>query len=407
MAIEIGIVGPHDLVDDIAAICEEQPGVTARRLDYDHESQAPGLVEAHAVTVEAWLFTSVVPFSLAQEADVLTRPAAFVDYNGATLLQATVRLLREGHDVTRMSVDTVSAADVTATLTEAGVPADAVRVLPHRAGMSTDDVVAFHRRARKGAGATVAVTCLRSAYEALRDDMPTLHLAPSSHSIRAALRQVLLAADSQAQEDAQIALGLAEVSGEDEGLLKEAAALGGTLARYTGGTHLLVTTRGPLHDVTSGFACLPMLRRLADRHETVRVGFGLGRSAAEGENLARRALARARRIGSVAAVLSLRGDLDIVLESTAPPMPRGETNLTIISQRVGLSVHTLERLREVQAKTGIQPLTTRDVAEQLGVKQRTARRMMHRMELAGLAERIGNLSSGASGRPRTLYRLTI
>src|SRR5690606_2159633 len=141
---------------------------------------------------------------------------------------------------------------------------------------------------------------------------------------------------------AQVALGIAEVSGADQGLLKEAAALGGTLARYTGGRYLIVTTRGPLHDATEGFAALPMLGRLADRHDTVRIGFGLGRSAAEAESLARRALTRARRIGKVAAVLSLRGDLDIVLATTAPAPTPADGNLAIIAQRVGLSVGTLQ-----------------------------------------------------------------
>lgn len=69
MTIEIGVIGPHDLVDDVAAACEEQPGVTARRLHYDHESQAPAIVEAHAGQVEAWLFTGVVPYTLAREAN--------------------------------------------------------------------------------------------------------------------------------------------------------------------------------------------------------------------------------------------------------------------------------------------------------------------------------------------------
>ncbi|WP_117213912.1 hypothetical protein, partial [Allorhizocola rhizosphaerae] len=292
MTIEIGVVGPHDLVDDVAAVCEEQPGVTARRLDYDHESQAPGLVAAHDAHVGAWLFTGIVPYTLAQEA--MTRPATFVDYTGATLLQGTVRLLRDGHDPSRISVDTLPSADVTATLAEADVPVERIRVLPYRAGLTSDDFVAFHRKCARG-GSAAAVTCLRSVYEALRGEMPVLRLAPSTHSVRIALRQLLLSADNQAQEDAQIALGLIEVSGDDEGLLKEAAALGGSLARFTGGTHLLVTTRGPLGDATAGFTALPMLRRLADRHETVRVGLGLGRSAAEAESLARRALSRARR----------------------------------------------------------------------------------------------------------------
>ncbi|MFS8478088.1 MAG: hypothetical protein FWJ93_03805 [Micromonosporaceae bacterium] len=150
-----------------------------------------------------------------------------------------------------------------------------------------------------------------------------------------------------------------------------------------------------------------MLGRLADRHDTVRIGFGLGRSAAEAESLARRALTRARRIGKVAAVLSLRGDLDIVLATTAPAPTPTDGNLAIIAQRVGLSVATLQRLREVRATVGPAPLTTRDVADRLAVAQRTARRMLHRLELAGLAERTGSLASGTSGRPLTLYRLML
>ncbi|GIJ57760.1 hypothetical protein Vau01_052760 [Virgisporangium aurantiacum] len=412
VGIEIGVVGPHDLVDDVAAICEEQPGVVAHRLDYDHESQAVGLVEARAGTVEAWLFTGVVPYTLAAEAGVLTRPATFVDYTGATLLQAMVRLLRDGHDVSRMSIDTVPSADVSTTLREAGVPTAGVRTLSYQSGVESTDVVEFHRRARRGArGTGVAVTCLRSAYEVLCAEMPAFRLVPSAYSVRVAVRQLMLHADNQAQEDAQVVLGLVELPGGDDGLSKEANALAGSVARYTGDTYLLVTTRGPVHDVTGGFTSLPMLRRLADRHEVVRVGFGLGRSSAEAETLARRALARARRLGDVAAVLSLRGEADVVLESAVPlasdKSAAGETRLPVLAQRVGISVATLERLIAVQQAAGTDPLTTREVATRLRVQQRTARRMLHRLELAGLAERTGSLLSGTSGRPLTAYRITL
>ncbi|MEU7852628.1 hypothetical protein [Nonomuraea sp. NPDC049141] len=401
VGIVIGVVGPHDLVDDVAATCEEQPGVSALRLDYDHESQAPEIVEAHAAAVEGWLFTGIVPYMLSRDAETLTRPAAFVDYSGATLLSALVRLQHEGQDVTRLSIDTLPTADVVATFAEAGLPADALRTLSYRPEMTSKKAVAFHRR---GPDHPV-ITCLSSVHEALRGEMHVLRLAPSVHSVRVALRQLLLTAEGQAQEDAQIALGLIEVETE-EGLLREATALGGTLAAFRGGIHLLVTTRGPLYDATGGFTGLPMLGRLAAHNQAVRVGFGLGRSAAEAESLARRALARARRIGDVAAVLSLRADTDIVLESVAG-VPASGRNLSVIARRVGLSVATIERLLQARAAAGDEPLTTREIADRLEVQQRTARRMLHRLELAGLAERTGNLTSGSSGRPLTLYRLTL
>ncbi|GAA5083125.1 hypothetical protein HNP84_010125 [Thermocatellispora tengchongensis] len=400
MDIVIGVVGPHDLVDDVAATCEERPGVRALRLDYEREAEAPAIVEAHAGAVEGWLFTGAVPHTPAREAGLLSLPAAYVDYAGATLLGALVRLQHAGHDVTRVTVDTLPAAAVTATFAEAGLPVGGVRTLPYRSGMTPGTALAFHRRGARHP----AITCLPSVREALHGEMPVLRLVPSSHSVREALRRVVTEAGCRAREDAQVAIGLVETEVE-EGLLRESAALGGTLVAYRGGLHMVVTTRGPLREATGGFASLPMLTRLATRNAYARAGFGLGRTAAEAESLARRALARARRIGGVVAVLSLHAGTDIVLDSTAAPAPARSLNL--IARRVGLSVSTLEKLIEAREAVGGEPVTTREIAGRLAVQQRTARRMLHRLELAGLAERTGNLTSGTSGRPLTMYRLTL
>ncbi|HEX2132247.1 MAG TPA: hypothetical protein VHH15_11860 [Actinophytocola sp.] len=400
MRLTIGVVGPDDLVDDVAATCEEQPEVTALRFDYDHESRAPELVEAHAPEVDGWLFTGIVPYLLARDAGQLTRPAGFVDYSGDTLLSALVRLQHAGHDVTRLSIDTLPAADVTGAFRDAGLPADGVGTQPYRQSLTTESLVAFHR----GNPSQLAITCLNSVYEQLRDELTVLRLVPSKHSVRLALRQLLSAAEGQVTEDAQIVLGLVEVT-DDEGLLREAAALGGTVAAYRAGVHLLVTTRGPLHEVTGGFTGLPMLARLAANQPVVHIGLGMGRSAAEAESLARRALARARRIGDVAAVLCLRADTDIVLEGTT--QHTATPNLGVLSRRVGLSTATLEKLYAAAEAGGGEPLNTREIADRLGVQQRTARRMLNRLELAGLAERTGSQASGGSGRPLTLYRLTL
>ncbi|TDE08567.1 hypothetical protein [Jiangella asiatica] len=409
MDTSIGVVGPHDLVDSVAAVCEEQAGVRVHRFDYDHETQAPGLVTTHASGVDAWLFTGIVPYTIAH--DALTRPASFVDYSGSTLLQALVRLLRDGADVTALSVDTLDTAQVDDTLAEAGVPTDGVRTLPYRPGATAADMAAFHRRHAARHPGAVAVTCLASVHDELAGELPVFRLAPSPQSVRAALRQLLLTASSQIQEDAQVALGLVELgpagaAGPD--LAREVGMLGGSLSRYSDTMSLIVTTRGPLHDASHGFTALPLLHRLGQRHDIARIGFGLGHSGAEAERLARRALARARNHGDVAAVVSSRNDVDILLEVVAPAQgPVSEQSRAVVASRVGLSVATLDRLREITSANGDRPLTTRDIADGLGVQLRTARRMLQRLELAGCAERSGSLDSGTIGRPLTLYRVSL
>lgn len=156
MEIVVGVVGPHDLVESVAAICEEQPNARVERFVYAHESEAPAIVDANAEMVDAWLFTGVIPYTLA--ADRLKRPASYVDYTGATLLQALVQLLRSGHDVTRLSIDTLAAADVNAVFTEVGIPTEHMHALAFRPGITSEELVGFHRK--YAAGGSVAITCV-------------------------------------------------------------------------------------------------------------------------------------------------------------------------------------------------------------------------------------------------------
>jgi hypothetical protein len=398
----IGVIGPHDLVDHVAALCEKEPGVRTERYGYDEEAQASAIAEAHHESVDAYMFTSVAPYSLTLAAGVLARPAVFVDHTGSTLLEALIRLLADGEDVSSLSIDTLPQAAVLATLAGVGLPIDGVSVMPYHSGLSIADIVTFHRKQRRA----VVITCSEAVAAKLRARTRVLKLEPSPHAIQVALRQLLLATEGQAHEDAQIALGLVELSGGDDGMLKEAAALGGSLALVGGGIHLLVTTRGPLQDATNQFTGLPMLGRLAEGREMVRIGFGLGHSAAEAESLARRALSRARRIGNVAAVACLRANNDIVLQQTPSEDIRGDRRITVLAKRAGLSVQTVTKLEEISAESSGTPVTSREIAARLEVEQGTARRLLQRLERAGLAERAGSRPV-PSGRPLTLYLLTL
>jgi hypothetical protein len=275
-------------------------------------------------------------------------------------------------------------------------------VLPYRPGLSSDDVVAFHREA----GADVAITCLRSAYEKLRTTQTTLRLAPSVHSVRAAVNSLLLVHDALRSDDAQIALGLVEIAEAGESALRrEAGSLGGSVIKYDDKRYLVVATRGPLEQATASFTELGMLNRLKEQFGPVRIGFGIGGSGTETEALARRALGRAKSAGRTAAVVSLRNDIDLVLVGGAAPRAQQRSKLQLLAQRAGLSKATLERLQELVRATPEDGLTTRSVADHLGIQPRTARRVLNRLERAGLADATGTQLGNGSGRPLVVYRV--
>jgi len=404
--VTVGVVGPRDLVKSTCRTVAATPGVTTVDLPYRTETQTLDVVRGAPGAVDAWLFTGVVPYEMTAAAGLLDRPATFVDYTGAPLLTAMIQLLRDGRDPSSFSIDILDVGQVEETLKEAGIATAGVHVLPYRRGLTAEDIVEFHReRAADGVG--VAITCLRSAYDVLTGELTALRLAPSIHSVRFAMQQLLVAFSEARSDDAQVAVGMCVVDAAAEAdLRREASGLGGTVVAQTGGGFQIFTTRGPLQAATSDFTELPLVAKLSATHGTVRVGFGIGGTAAEAEVLARRALGRAGSLGKAAAVVSMRNDIDLTLSGSGTQSPR-RPSLSLLSQRAGLSKTTLVRLQEMLAGQDDATVTTRSVAAALGVQQRTARRVLNRLERAGAAQSTGRQGLGGSGRPLVIYHLNL
>lgn len=407
----VGVLGPADLVDLVISVCSTSSAAELIPLVYEHEDEATEILVAKQDSLSGVLFTGVVPYARANVEGVLRRPAEHVSYSGATLLRALVEQLRLGHDMAAISIDTLTRAQVLDTMTEARLPTDGVQVLEHRLGLTSEEVVAFHRHARDDMGTKVAITCLGSAYRQLSQEMHTVRLAPSRHSIRTALRHLELTVSSLHSGDAQVAIGLIDLDGaSDRYLRRNIVSLGAALARLDDG-YLVVSTAGPLEQVTDHFRRWPLLDQLATRHDHVHIGFGIGRTAADAESLAKRALGRAHAAGPVAAAVALADDTDVIIggqaEAQTPPRVSPE-DLSVLARRAGLGRETLLRLRDLVAETPEgEGITAGAVADHLAVQQRSARRILKRLERAGVAEPTGTLNDRRGGRPRTLYQLRI
>ncbi|MDL4771057.1 MULTISPECIES: hypothetical protein [Thermomonosporaceae] len=440
-AVSVGLIGPGDLVERVAAVCAETEGVRALPLPYGHEDETAGLVRSVHDDADALLFTGIVPWTIARGEGLLDRPAEYVSYTGATLLRGLVELLRLGHDVSGASIDTLPRDQVEETMREARLPTGRLRVLEHRPGLAHDDFVGFHRDAHAH-GSTIAITCLRSAYEALEPTLPVLRLQPSRHSTLEALRTLVLRVSDARSSDAQVAIGLIEPGpgagpGAAGQLRRRVAALGGSLARVDERTHMLIMTRGPLEELTAEFTRLPPDGLFGMGGAGARTGLGLGATAAEAEARARRALARARDVGATA-VVATADHTDLVLSGPAPAAEdalggRAGVSLALVARRVGVRKETLERLRGLRPAGGVADaenaadgasgtdaasgtgavggageLTAKDVSAGLGIEEGSARRLLKRLERAGVAEPVGSVhTAGRSGRPPVVYRLKL
>ena len=303
----VGVVGPADLVDLVTDIARrESPTLDVRAHPYPNEADAVELVRRAPSDIEAWLFTGVVPYDLAQQAAVLRRPATYLDYTGATLYRALVEHLATKPAWDRVSIDTLPQAAVLDAFRDARLPTGPVQVREYRAGQGTSTAAfaPFHRDIARGAAGSLAITCVRSVYDELRDGIPVLRLVPALSSVRSALRAVSLVCDGAVAADAQVAIGLVDLAEPSAELAAEVRRLAGVAVPVSPTRSLVVTTRGVLAEATDQFRGLPLLERLRDQQAHVHVGFGVGRTAAAAEALAGSALRRATAVGPFAAVVS-------------------------------------------------------------------------------------------------------
>jgi hypothetical protein len=282
--------------------------------------------------------------------------------------------------------------------------------MEYRPGRDAARFAEFHRTAARGAaGGGIAITCVRSVYDEISGEIETVRLAPAIVSVRSALQTIALACLGRVGADAQVVLGFIDLSEADAELADDVTALAGSLFTLHEGRYLLITTRGVLEETTGGLTRLPLLASLSRRHMWAHVGLGVGRSAAEAEALARRALGRCRAAGPFAAMVSLGTGGDIMLAGADPTetAPDEPVPVVVAARRSGLSTSNLDRLKAMLDRHGEDGVTAGDVAEALNIEPRSARRTLKRLERAGIAQPIGRVLAGTTGRPPTIYRLRL
>jgi hypothetical protein len=440
LELTIGVVGSHDLVERIMLSPAAAPGShggnsvsghdgqgslptglgVARRLvaaAYRNEQEAGDKVLRLGPGIDAWLFASQVPYTYARRAGVLRGPATCVPLSGSAFYAALLRASRDGYDLSRLSVDTITRSEVEDAFADLGVPSSGVHVRDDPANAAT--LAAFHERLWRRRQTAVAVTCLESvAQRLLALEIPVLVVQPTRSAIGSALRTATLLGAQRRLEDAQLAVAVVEVPTLREAALRQSARQSGEELRLTvhrllvqeaqriratvspAGEHcfLITATRGSLAAATDGFRVPPFTERArSELGITVEVGVGLGQTALDAEAHARAALARSHA-GPGARRFALDREGHAVV-----PGPR-EPSLVRTGNPKGMA--TLSRLADkLAASDGAHVVDAETAGRLLGVTSRTARRLLHTLAEEGLAWPLPPSRIPQPGRPRQFYRL--
>lgn len=430
MKIRLGYLGVEDTMRFVTDIIRQHGEFEC--LPYTHASfeEVGSIVEANSGLVDMWLFSGPLPYRAAREqAPHIVKPMFYISYSGASLYRTLCALFyRERVDIGRLSFDMFTPAEMRQVAEELGLAGETLHAQPFEGSYS--GLVDYHAGLRRQGLTDYAVTCVWYVQERLkRLGVPVLRVVPTELSVQAALAEASRAWETLQYKDMQIAVQLIEtdpyagltketfVSDElhrmelavSELLLDYSKRLHGSLKTVSPGRYAIYTTRGIVEEATNRFACMPAWPELQRSGAELTSGIGLGRTAYEAETMAGHALMQTRQHGKGAWMVAF-GDKTVI-----GPLGRAEQltysysaeGLERVGEATGLSPATLGKLEAIMDKLQTDVLHSNELARQMAIMPRSARRILMQLEASGYAHVIGEETPAARGRPLKLYRIRL
>ncbi|TCC26682.1 hypothetical protein [Kribbella speibonae] len=429
-AVTVGLFGPRRLVKTMSEVGQEVVersvhGVRFLTGGYDDLSEAEERYLRLRDRIDAAVFPGPWAFDLATTGHWLTVPSTHLPLTGAALYAALLRasLTIKDVDLTRVSIDSLSLADVSEAYSEIGLDTAQVYDVPYVGPESVAGFAAFHREKWERQHITVALTTILSVERELRaDGVPVLRIAPTRSSVRDALETAVLLGQGTRMGAHQLAMIAVQVipSGAESGdywqqelalsthqkLLSEARQVGASVTRRSDTLFLVTTTYGALLRLTEQFAVAPFLSALtAQLGVPVAVGAGTGQTARAAEANALMAVEDSVAAGGKVAVY-LDGSSDRVDLEPGP----ATTDSAPVDGTSPIDQRVLEIVTSIASAMSPAPgrqvvVDVESVAAIMQVTQRTGRRMLKELVEAGLAWPLPPARSTAGGRPRQQFRL--
>lgn len=425
-AVTIGVVGTAAANRRIFRVAERMDGSVRLAGAVSEEAGGARQKALQLVgEVDVILFSGPLSYDLALESGELPVPAVFVPPGGSAIPTMMLRAsLHERVDLTRVSIDTVSASEVRDTYAELDLPSDDVHVLEYRRDLAPGDYLEFHQKCYAEGRTATAVTTHPTVEQRLREaGVPVLILRPDVRVLRAALGTALLVGGGASLSNERTVFMIVRVPDAlaprrkgytnssfaqlrldlMQELLREGRRMDALVLPLDDSGVLVCASMGSLRAATDDLSTVPMVRRLREALGfDPEIGIGVGRTAAE-------AVGNAEKAAGMTAEARGRAAVMVGPENTIVRIPSdgaGERTVTF-SGSEPREAEILRQLLDAMAEAGEDSGTVHaeQVAELLGVTLRTARRYLRGLVDANLAWRLPPTQTSRVGRPPIPYRL--
>lgn len=431
MKAKVGIIGPEDSLNLIIEIAKEYDDqLNTFPFVYRNVEETPDIIKNNKRLVDVWIFSGLTPYLLAKKSKSLEQPSLYLTLNGSSLVKT---LLESGYidrrKLNKLTIDMLNWKYIKETFSDLNLTYEEIKWYEIKDYIPINEIIRFHTNTYKNDPDFICYTCIRDVYNALKKKgIPVYRITPTRASIHSTIKLAIQHGRTLQFQQSQIAVIVVKVKHDDRlnddkmisyeahrinlklqsPILSLTEEIFGSFIPLGMDTFIIYSTRGSLQNIEQQAATLLNKMRLIT-DSPANIGIGYGDTTFEAEENARLALIHAQdydaftaflvdNIGTVTGPLQNRRKIEYGFRSD-------DKEIRELLKNSGLTITTFNKILSVQHDHGKGSVTARRIADWLKMSERNARRILNSLLKAGLAEIIGEESSGSRGRPRNIYRV--
>lgn len=435
----LGIVGPKSSVAE-AVMYLEKAGLPLllTELAYDKYTDIPELLDKRQKSVDAILFTGMVPFSYAMR---FVQPQCPWNVIPRDKLSLVFTLLKAGFvknfDITKISIDNYDSL-IGEAYRELNYSLEDVSVIlaPNNIFDKNylQDLLDFHLTQYKSGKAKCVLTGMEFVYNRLSElKIPCMMISKAFDSViqeanKLLVRQssdklqnsrvVILAVSIEYLEDHPVyernILQILHYKDKARDTLYVFAQKAGAAIFEAGENKFYLCLHGDhLNAETQDLRSLEIIQSISgmDIVKNIFVGIGMAKTAFMAKQHAELGIQHCRNFGrSCAFVLDSDKNISGPIVRSRGNNEQGrrlDADLNVIAERSGVSVQALSRLYAIIRQYGLESVTSKKLAQLYGSSERNMHRILLKLEEAGYVKQTGKESILGPGRPRKIIQFNL
>lgn len=421
----VGVVGPKESCGIIKKAIHQ--------IDKDHEvriytrelvREAADVIDDCEQECDGVIFTGSGICDYVLEHHQMQRPYTYIKRTASSIAEVFLKMVREGREIDTFSIDVVEKQIVEDILDAFHIQPRNIYTCPLLTGVAEEEYVEWHLKLQEKKMTDVAVTAYVAVYRMIEEQGGRVfYLEPKRSQIRDALADLEKGHALAQAEYSQIAVELIQMSNfpekEDQyyNAMASKAQFEVELIRYVRGIQGSVFPFGREEyviyansGVVKGKKNHKDLRELQDQAKTmglvVNAGLGTGITAYQAEMHARKALEYSLGKGdggifqideeeTIEGPLGLEQQLQYSMISFDP-------KIQLICDKTGLSMESILKIQAIAEVRKSYVFDAPELAGCLGITERSARRILSKVQAAGLGTVCARESAAKGGRPRAL-----